>query len=120
MTKTIEKGRPFNTDELLGQIGRMNVFAISGGRVYVDGETYDRASNTTQEVDLPVSYGYRVRIRLGWDDTYTVERVIVKNTKSGIKVTVKGSQEGVYCDEIGEVAYKASCFRNVEFGKVVA
>jgi len=32
---TYEKYRPFNEDELLGQIGRMNIFAISGGGVPV-------------------------------------------------------------------------------------
>ena len=31
MTK--QEGRPFNEDELINQIGRMNVFAISGCRV---------------------------------------------------------------------------------------
>ena len=31
MTK--QEGRPFNEDELIDQIGRMNIFAVSGGRV---------------------------------------------------------------------------------------
>ena len=120
MSKVIEKGRPFDVDTLIAQIGNWNVLAISGGRVYIDGETYDAESKTTQQVDLPVGYGYRVRIQLGWDDTYTVQRVIVKNTKNGIKETIKGSVEGVYCDQLGEIAYKASCFRNVQFGEAVA
>jgi hypothetical protein len=29
------KGRPFNEDALIAQIGQMNILAISGGRVYV-------------------------------------------------------------------------------------
>ena len=121
MTQVIEKGRPFDVDTLLNQIGRWNVGAISGGRVYIDGATYDPVTRLTQEIELPVAYGYRVRIQLGWDDTYTVQRVIVKNTKNGIKETIKGSVEGVYFDEVGEVAYQASCFRsNENFGKVVA
>ena len=112
---TTTTGRPFNEDELITQIGRMNVFAISGGRVGVivndDGETV--------EIQLPVAYGYRVRITLGWDDTYTVSRVIVKNTKKGINEVIKGTVEGVYCENLGEVAYQASCFRsNDAFGKV--
>ena len=105
-------GRPFNEDELIAQIGRMNIFAISGGRVGVivndEGETV--------EIQLPVSNGYRVSIKLGWDDTYTVSRQFVRKGT----VSDKGTVEGVYCDQVGEIAYKASCFRNVEFGKVSA
>jgi hypothetical protein len=110
---TTATGRPFNEDELIKQIGQMNVFAISGGRVGVivndEGETV--------EIQLPVSNGYRVSIKLGWDDTYTVSRQFVRKGT----VSDKGTIEGVYCTEIGEVAYQASCFRsNDAFGKVSA
>jgi hypothetical protein len=98
-----------NERELLDQIGMMNVFAISGGRWGVmrdeDGEVTD--------LILPVRYGYRVRINLAVNDTYTVRREFVR----GGKVHEKGRQEDVYFDEIGEVAYRASCYVNVEFGK---
>jgi hypothetical protein len=110
MTK--QEGRPFDEDVLIDQIGRMNVFAISGGRV---GVTKNNQGETV-EIELPVGYGYRVSITLGWDDTYTVSRQFVRK---GV-VTDKGTIEGVYCDQVGEIAYKASCFRNVEFGKAVA
>ena len=109
MTK--QEGRPFNEDELINQIGRMNVFAISGGRVGVivnnQGETI--------EVQLPVSNGYRVSITLGWNDTWTVSRQFVRK---GV-VSDKGTLENVYCEQVGEIAYKASCFRNVQFGEKV-
>jgi hypothetical protein len=105
-------GRPFNEDELLGQIGRMNVFAISGGRVGVIAE-----NGVTVEIELPVSNGYRVSVKLGWDDTWTVSRQFVRK---GV-VFDKGTIEGVYPENVGEVAYQASCFRsNYDFGKVVA
>ena len=110
MTK--QEGRPFDEDVLIDQIGRMNIFAISGGRV---GVTKNNQGETV-EIELPVGYGYRVSITLGWDDTYTVSRQFVRK---GV-VTDKGTIEGVYCDQVGEIAYKASCFRNVEFGKAVA
>jgi hypothetical protein len=85
---------------LVNQIGMMNIFAISGGRI------------TAREtgITLPVSNGYSVTIDLHANDTYTVRRVY---TRAG-KVTIKGEVEGIYCDEIGEIAYQASCFRNVE------
>jgi hypothetical protein len=109
---TTATGRPFNEDELIKQIGQMNIYAISGGRVYVsknqDGETI--------EVELPCGAGYRVSIALGWNDTYTVTRQYVRKGT----VFIKGVVEGVYCTEIGEVAYQAACWRNREFGKVSA
>jgi hypothetical protein len=109
---TTTTGRPFNEDELISQIGHMNVLAISGGRVIV----VKNNNGETIEVELKCGAGYRVSIALGWDDTYTVTRQYVR------KGTVfnKGTVEGVYCDNIGEVAYKASCFRSYEFGKAVA
>jgi hypothetical protein len=107
MTK--QDGRPFNEDELINQIGRMNVFAISGGRVGV----IVNNQGETVEVQLPVSNGYRVSITLGWNDTWTVSRQFVRK---GV-VSDKGTLEDVYCEQVGEIAYKASCFRNVQFGE---
>jgi hypothetical protein len=107
MTK--QEGRPFNEDELINQIGRMNVFAISGGRVGV----IVNNQGETVEVQLPVSNGYRVSITLGWNDTWTVSRQFVRK---GV-VSDKGTLEDVYCEQVGEIAYKASCFRNVQFGE---
>jgi hypothetical protein len=103
--------RPFDEDELIAQIGRMNIFAISGGRVGVI-----RENGETVGIELPVSNGYRVSIKLGWDDTWTVSRQFVRK---GI-VFDKGTLENVYADQVSEIAYQASCFRNVEFGKVSA
>ena len=107
MTK--QEGRPFNEDELIDQIGRMNIFAISGGRV---GVTKNNQGETV-EVELKVGKGYRVSITLGWDDTWTVSRQFVRK---GV-VSDKGTLTGVFADQVGEIAYKASCFVNVQFGE---
>lgn len=104
--------RPFDEDVLIDQIGRMNVLAISGGRV----DIVQNNEGETIEVELKCGAGYRVSIILAWDDTYTVTRQFVRKGT----VFQKGTVEGVYCDQVGEIAYKASCFRNVEFGKVSA
>lgn len=63
-------------------------------------------------VELPVSCGYRVRVRLTPADDYTVERVLVR----GAREYAKGSRTQVYCDQVGEMAYRAGMFRsfNVE------
>lgn len=102
--------RPFNEDELIRQIGHMNVLAISGGQVGViknkDGET--------MEIQLKAGKGYRVCITLGFWDTWVVRREYVRN---GV-VFEKGVVEDVYFTEIGEVAYQASLFiSNPNFGK---
>lgn len=86
---------------LLAQIGTGNVLSISGGRVTV------RPTGVT----LPVSSGYKVTVDLAGNDTYTVRRTFTR----GPKTWVKGERAGVYCEEVGETAYQASCFRNVEF-----
>jgi hypothetical protein len=103
--------RTFDTQELVKQIGYMNVLAISGGRVH----SIVNDEGETVEVQLPVGKGYRVAITLGFMDTWTVRREYVR---SGV-VKVKGVQEDVYFDQVGEVAYKASCFVNVPFGEEV-
>lgn len=111
---TNEKYRPFDEDQLLAQIGKQNIFAISGGRVEIWRTNDGKAART---VTLPVSNGYSVEIYLAWDDTYTVTRQFKRKGQ----YTNKGTIEGVYCENIGEVVYQASCFRsNKDFGKKVA
>jgi len=90
--------RPVNGAELLQQLGRNNLLAISGGRVI------SRESGVT----LPISNGYSLTIDLAWNDTYTVRRIF---TRSG-KATIKAQLEGVYCEDLGDVAYYGSCFRS--------
>jgi hypothetical protein len=80
------------------QIGMINIFAISGGRIIV------RETGIT----LPVSNGYSVTIDLAGSDTYTVRRVF---TRAG-KTTVKGEYTDVFWEQVGERAYQASCFHN--------
>lgn len=101
--------RPFDEGTLLAQIGRGNVFAISGGRVGVW-----KPNGECMEVELPVSSGYLVRIVLAGDDTYTVERILRRRPKGQTARVdkVMGRMEGVYCDQVGEVAYYASCYRS--------
>ena len=88
---------------LVQQIGKMNILAISGGRVEV------RETGIT----LPVAKGYSVAIDLNFMDLYDVKRVY---TRAGER-KVKGEVTDVYFSEVGEIAYKASCFVNVKFGE---
>lgn len=88
-------GRPMNHETTLAQIGRANVLAISGGRsTVVDDST----------LALPVAQGYTVTVFLAGNDTYTVKRVY--------RGAVKGEVENVHAGELGETAYRASCYRD--------
>lgn len=91
--------RPIDHDVLKRQIGTGNLMAISGCRTVImrDGT-----------ISLPVGSGYSVNIALDADDTYTVRRIF----KRGSKVWVKGEHSGVYCDDIGDVAYYCSCYKS--------
>jgi hypothetical protein len=105
MTTTPDQtiGRPCDPMEIVRQIGR-NVWAISGGRV---GQYHD-SRGTLCGVVLPVGCGYSVEVVLDASDTYTVRRVFARAGRRW----VKAERSDVYADEVGEVAYRASCFRN--------
>lgn len=98
---------PDQARELIGQIGRMNILAISGGRTrLIDGVLV-----------LPVGSGYTVEVEyVRGRDSYTVRRVF---TRAG-KRFVKGEVEDVYAGEIGEMAYQAHAFRSYDFPKGAA
>jgi len=99
--------RPMDPPTLLRQIGRMNLLAVSGGRWNVghDGS-----------VILPVRHGYDVRVALAADDTYTVER---RWTRVGQPIRIKARWTGVHADQVGDVVYRASCYRDAPEGAEV-
>lgn len=92
-------------NDTLAQIGIANFLAISGGRARV-------SADMPYTLVLPVSNGYSVEIYLDPTDTYTVRRVFTR----GGKRWIKGEIEDVYCDQVGNIAYEASCFRSNDFG----
>jgi hypothetical protein len=91
---------PCDAQTLVDQITPIVVLSISGGRILV------RKTGIT----LPVSNGYSVTVDLAAGDTYTVRRIF----KRGTKTWVKGERTDVYCDEVSDAAYYASCFRSYD------
>jgi hypothetical protein len=88
---------------ILGQIGDGplgNVAAISGGRVIPlpDG------------VELPVSNGVKVRVRLAGNDTYTVQRIRVR----GATEKLLGERIDIYAEDLAEIAYRAGMYRSYD------
>jgi len=100
--------REMDANQTVGQIGRMNILGISGGRV----NTLRDSSGRTVGVNLPVSRGYGVNVLLHPNDTYTVQRTY---TRSGT-TTIKGQEEGIHAEDIGDAAYRAGMYVNVPFG----
>jgi len=89
--------RPQDFRTTLAQIGGRTFLAVSGGRW-----THDDS-----DLLLPVSNGYRVRVALMADDTYTVSREFVRSGR----VWVKATESGVYCDQLSESVWRLHCFR---------
>ena len=105
MSKIAEKKyvRQVDAKVLFSQIGTMNIMAISGGLVI------PRKTGIT----LPVGHGYSVEIDLNFMDFYDVKRVYTEGTTR----IIKGEVEDVDCTQVGEAAYRASCYVNVSFGE---
>jgi hypothetical protein len=83
--------------EIVRQVGRMNILAASGGKItgIIDG------------IELPDSRtAYKVRVRLTPSDTYTVQRVFIR----GGKEFLHGERHEVDPHELGEAVYYASSF----------
>lgn len=88
---------------LAKQIGGRVIMGVSGGRVYpiISGKE-------VHGLWLPVAKGYRVFVYYQANDTYKVQRVLVR----AAKVTVKQEWTDVYAENIGEVVIAAADFYN--------
>ena len=100
--------RPCDATVIASQIGKWNIFAVSGGRMFaiknIDGDTVG--------LRLPIDGTRRVDVVLDWMDTYTVRRVrrVVRGANKGQDI-VEAEQSDVYCDEVGETVYQLSCWK---------
>lgn len=84
-------------DTIVTQIGRGNIMAICG--------LPSRIKPLADGIEMPVANGYKVRVRLS-GDLYTVQRVLAR----GSKEYDKGTIEMVYAEQVGDLAYRASCY----------
>lgn len=91
---------------MISTIGLSTILAVSGGRI---------KEPAPLKIALPVSSGYSVEVLYEpVPDLYRVERVF---TRAG-KRFVKGSVRGIYSEDLSERVWEASCFSNIDFGKV--
>lgn len=100
--------RPCDIDQTNAQVGRMNILAISGGRVI----PLKNKHGENVGVAYPIDSSRRVEVLLNWDDTYIVCRVryILRGKHIDTEVT-EGFRSGVYADYVGQVAYELSCWK---------
>jgi hypothetical protein len=89
------------------QIPVMTRMAISGGRVHP----------VKYGISMPVSSGMSVEVLLAANDTYVVRRVFRRVQEGEIKVWDHGERTEVYCDDLGEVCYYASCYKSYVNGE---
>lgn len=108
LTKTAD-GRSCDHREIVRQIGSANILAISGGRVF---PIYSADRDDVVGLRLPIDGTRRVDVILDWSDTYSVRRVrtITRGANRGQDV-IEFEQSDVFCDEVGSVAYSASCWK---------
>lgn len=102
--KTLDKiysgYREFDLErDLMPQLHVMDVLATSGGR---------REQMNKYEAKFPVARGYSVRVKLGFMDTWEVERVFEREGKA----TVKEVWHDVYAPEVSQVVYWAGCYHH--------
>ncbi len=100
--------RPCNAQEIAQQVGKWNIMAISGGRAHA----ITNHNGETVGISLPVNGTRRVDIVLDWNDTYIVRRVrkVVRGAERGNEI-IEDDAYGIYCDEVGETAYRLSCWK---------
>ena len=108
MNTRIREGRQCDPKVLRDQIGIMTVMAVSGGRWgsirTSDGEPIG--------IILPCGTNRSVEVTLSFWDTYTVRRYrqVVRGERRGDDI-VEHEATNVYCDEISEAVYSASCWK---------
>lgn len=98
MEKVIQ---PIDPKVLIKQMGA-DLYAVSGGRYNL---VYDLEGKVIA-VEFGLHYGYKVKVELGADDLYVVQRVFQR----GLKYLVKKEYTGIYAEQVGEVCYEASLF----------
>jgi len=92
----------------MNQIGKMVVFAVSGGRM---ANLRDKEGDTVGVV-LPITSTRRIEVVLDYSDTYTVKRIrYIQTGKLAHTEQVEAEQNYVYCDQLAEVVLNLSTWK---------
>lgn len=104
----LNEGCGCDIEELKSQIGLRTIYAISGGRYAIHRDKLGKPIGLL----FKTATNRFIVIVYHWNDTYSVHRYrrVVKGANRG-QFVVEFEQYDVYCDQISEVAYEASCFK---------
>ncbi len=104
----VRDGRPCDTSEVMNQIGKMVVLAVSGGRM---ANLQDKEGDTVGVI-LPITSTRRIEIVLDYNDTYTVKRIrYIQTGKLANTETVEAEQSYIFCDQLAEVVLNLSTWK---------
>jgi len=105
-----QQGRECSPEILISQMGRMNLWAISGGKY---GVITDPQDGVPVGIIMPCGGNRAVEVVLNFLDLYTVRRVryVTAGANKGEVVVEAELGDMIYCDEVGEYAYQASVWK---------
>lgn len=104
----VRDGRPCDTAEVMNQIGKMVVFAVSGGRM---AHLQDKEGDTVGVI-LPITSTRRIEVILDYSDTYIVRRIrYIQTGKLAHTEQVEAEQSNIYCDQLAEVVLNLSTWK---------
>ena len=104
----VRDGRPCDTAEVMNQIGKMVVLAVSGGRM---ANLRDKEGDTVGVV-LPITSTRRIEVVLDYNDTYIVKRIrYIQTGKLANTETVEAEYDNTYCDQLAEVVLNLSTWK---------
>jgi hypothetical protein len=108
MNTRIREGRYCDPKVIRDQIGLMTVMAVSGGKW----SSIRTSDGDAIGISLPCGTNRIVEVTLAFSDTYTVRRYrqVVRGERRGDDIIEYEAQD-VYCDQISEVVYTASCWK---------
>lgn len=103
-----QDARPCDPKVIIQQMGVPTFFAVCGGKW----TAVVNKDNETVGVLMPTSGSRMVEVILDWMDTYTVRRtrIVTHGDKRG-DIVVESETQMVYCDQLNEVVWQASCWR---------
>lgn len=108
VARSKHEGRPCDIETLVGQVGRRTVLGVSGGRFM----TIDNEEGETVGALFLVGQSRAVEVVLDWSDTYSVRRVrrVASGNDAG-SVVVEDETTDVYCEQLSEAVWSASCWK---------
>ena len=104
----VRDGRPCDTSEVMNQIGKMVVLAVSGGRM----ACLEDKEGETVGVILPITSTRRIEVVLDYSDTYIVKRIrYIQTGKMAHTEVVEEEKSHIYCDQLAEVVLDLSTWK---------